>query len=1061
MRPTKLTMKAFGSYAGETVVDFERLAGGLYLIVGKTGAGKTTIFDAVSFALFGVPSGSDRKAEMLHSDFVPMSVDTEVTLDFVHQGRAYHVERSLHFRKKRGTEDYSDATVSAAMSGPEQPAIEGATRVTARCEELLGLNSEQFHRIVMLAQGEFREFLKAGSDKKNEILGRLFDNSEYLRFQNLLSSVAKNLEQRRQGYQREIDTVMTTLFKMPEELTEQEAEGYLPGHPRLAENLQALVEREEAQLEALKGKHEKLSLEVQELTRREGTAQADNALLDELDAKCTYFTSLHEQGAAFADRKEIYLAAEKAFHRVKPREEDALRTATALAQTQDEIAKQESVQKEQAAALADAQATAAADEPKRQRVEALRVEAAKLENAFPRYEEAAKKDAELTETRQKLDEARENVKTIEEQQAVLTETLAAIRKELDGLEGCEAEAVRLSGERNAAKERHDAISAPEEGIVDCVAAILAEEDALDGENDTLAKLTQDAAVADARHHTLYQVFLEGQACLIAEAMEKELAETGKVVCPVCNTSFCRDKAHRFALPAAQVPKKEEVDEAEKDAKSAEDKRQKKQTDLERRRSLLDQQKETVVGQVGKFVPECGGWDILTSPGWLSALCDRLEQTLAEKEKACADAQARCDRRRELLEDEKKNTAEQEVLETRSREEKTRRDKLEKLLSGLVSAVEEIKKQLPYPTEAEAKEMFASLTQEQETLLAEINAHEAAQKASKEALDLTAGGLKTLRDALLEQQQTAESAEAQFILSISENGFADIDAVHSALAPMGDMDGELWLQQEKEAQDAYAHDVSNTDKRIEELTTQTKGKTKIDLTELHEQLEEVIDTQHKAAEVLTAQAGLLDGHRSVAEKVATARASLRGTDRAFQRISRLADLAVGTNSEGGKLSFDRYVVGAIFREVLEMANRRLNIMTGGRFELIHSLDAGRKNAVAGLEIEVLDVVVGKQRASGSISGGEGFMVSLALALGLSDVVQSHAGGQKLDTLFIDEGFGTLDDGKLDNVISVLQQLTEGNRLVGIISHVDKLEESIPQKLRVTSTEHGSTLTLELS
>ena len=166
-------------------------------------------------------------------------------------------------------------------------------------------------------------------------------------------------------------------------------------------------------------------------------------------------------------------------------------------------------------------------------------------------------------------------------------------------------------------------------------------------------------------------------------------------------------------------------------------------------------------------------------------------------------------------------------------------------------------------------------------------------------------------------------------------------------------------------------------------------------------------------------------------------------------------------EGGKLSFDRYVMGAIFKEVVMMANMRLDTMTGGRFQLIHMTETKNKNTVAGLDIEVLDIITGKQRPSGSISGGEGFMVSLALALGLSDVVQNHAGGKKLDTLFIDEGFGTLDDGKLDNVISVLQQLTEGSRLVGIISHVDKLEESIPQKLRVTTGEHGSTLKLELS
>ena len=530
---------------------------------------------------------------------------------------------------------------------------------------------------------------------------------------------------------------------------------------------------------------------------------------------------------------------------------------------------------------------------------------------------------------------------------------------------------------------------------------------------------------------------------------------------MCGTAFCRAEAHRFALPAAQVPEKTAVDAAATAAKAAEEARQKQQAELEKRRSLLEQRKEAVAAQARRVAPECAGWGALTAPGWLPGLLARLAQALEEKESACAEAQARCDQRKRLLAEETAKTAEREALETRLGTETARCHELEQALRGLSGAVEEIRKGLPYPSEAEAGAALDALTRERTALLAEIDAHEKALRAAKEALDRTAGGLKTLRDALPGQTEAAERARELLRQAFAENGFADADALHAALAPIGGADGEQWLLREKEAQDAYAHDLADTGRRIGELTAQTAGKTRVDLDALRAQLDEARAAQTAAADAAAAQAAVLDGHRAVADKVAAAGAALAGTDRAFRRISRLAELAIGTNSEGGKLSFDRYVMGAIFREVLEMANRRLNIMTGGRFELIHSVDAGRKNAVAGLEIEVLDVALGKQRASGSISGGEGFMVSLALALGLSDVVQSHAGGQKLDTLFIDEGFGTLDDGKLDNVITVLQQLTEGNRLVGIISHVDKLEESIPQKLRVTATEHGSRLSLELS
>ena len=170
--------------------------------------------------------------------------------------------------------------------------------------------------------------------------------------------------------------------------------------------------------------------------------------------------------------------------------------------------------------------------------------------------------------------------------------------------------------------------------------------------------------------------------------------------------------------------------------------------------------------------------------------------------------------------------------------------------------------------------------------------------------------------------------------------------------------------------------------------------------------------------------------------------------------------MGSIGEGGKLSFDRYVMGAVFREILEMANRRIDIMSGGRYELIHKQETDRKNAKAGLEIEVRDTATDRNRPSSLLSGGEGFYASLSLALGLSDVVQMHAGGRKLDALFIDEGFGTLSPDVLDKALEVLGQLSAGDRLIGIISHVDKLDESIPQKLRVYCDETGSHVNPEL-
>ena len=317
MRPVKLTMKAFGSFAKETVVDFEKLNGGLYLIVGKTGAGKTTIFDAISFALFGKPSGSERDPKMMHSDFAGMDEDTVVTLDFVHQNRRYHVERTIHFRKKRGTDDYGDQEISAVMSGEGMSPVEKATRVTARCEELLGMNGDQFKRIVMLAQGEFREFMKANSIEKNNILGKLFDSTEYVRYQSLLKAVRDDLNGKVKAQNDSIANAMK-YFVLPDG---EEEEAFLPGNPHLEENLCGLVERGGTRLGEWQGVCEKWSARVGELNKSRGAAETNNALFGELGAKRAHLEELAAMRETVSEKQRIYEAAEKAQHGVKPHDE--------------------------------------------------------------------------------------------------------------------------------------------------------------------------------------------------------------------------------------------------------------------------------------------------------------------------------------------------------------------------------------------------------------------------------------------------------------------------------------------------------------------------------------------------------------------------------------------------------------------------------------------------------------------------------------------------------------------------------------------------------------------
>ena len=242
MRPILLEMTAFGSYAEKTTIPFREFDRGLFLIAGETGAGKTMIFDAIVFALYGCASGSDREVLRMHCDRVSLSVDTVVKLVFSQDEREYTVTRSIHFSKKRGTSDqYGSGSQDADLKEPDGITVKGQEKVTARCAEILGMNAEQFRKIVMLAQGEFREFLKADSDKKNEILGRLFDNSSFVRYRDLLAGARDMLRSRRRDTAGKLQDLIAAGF--PEgTFSPEERLPYLPENPACLDNLRALTD---------------------------------------------------------------------------------------------------------------------------------------------------------------------------------------------------------------------------------------------------------------------------------------------------------------------------------------------------------------------------------------------------------------------------------------------------------------------------------------------------------------------------------------------------------------------------------------------------------------------------------------------------------------------------------------------------------------------------------------------------------------------------------------------------------------------------------------------------
>ncbi len=1060
MRPIELTMKAFGSFAKETTVRFADFRGGLYLIVGETGAGKTTIFDAIVFALFGAASGSNRKPDMMHSDYMEKSEDTVVRLVFEQGGKLYTAERTIHFRKKRGAEnEYSDGALDAILTlTDDAPPVKGHVAVTRRCEELLGLNADQFRKIVMLAQGEFREFLAADAAKKSDILGRLFDSSEYIRYQNLLDLSRKALADRRKQYRDTVDAVMRTVFKAPG--AEEDGVPYLPGDPHLTDNLDRLIATDRQKTVELAVRKSTAQKAVDEINSRKGAAEGNNQKLDELFAAREHGQKLDERHDEMERLAQEYALAEKAWRRVSPAREKWNAAKNAAQKTKQDIESLHERVTRLTGARDEAQAVVSGDWEANERILAINAEDRKISDSLPRYNELADELSEYGQKTTAAKELRDALDRANERKKDASEKLSLSQEELSPLENADAEAARAEARYEQAKKDAEEWNG-KGGIRDGVTAVRREEAAHASDEMELSRLDAVAAAAEDVHHRKYQAFIGGQAGLMAVSLEQELEANGYARCPVCHTEHLAGETHDFAQLVEGTPTQMEVDAAKKYFEQCEKKRSNLHSSVEKRRAMLESRKDNLLARAKKLLPDCESWEHLSDENNMDAVSGRFAQAEADakavyeetgrKQKRKADLKALCE----------KLTAELDTLSEETEHRNKELSDVEKALAALDAKIRTMRTALPFETREAAEAKRAELIGERAALTARIEAHRKAFDSAKEALDKAQGELTAKENALPEQESAASQAGNDFRTALAANGFSDIGALDAALAPMGGDDRESWLTRRQEMINAYRNDCRNTESRIRELTEQTKDLSYTDLEELKKQLGEAGEARDAADSAYAAQNELLRNHEDVRRRIGNALNELRKTDGAWERLDRLAELAMGANAEGGKLSFERYVMGSIFREVLNMANRRLDIMSGGRYSLVHTMNAGRSNSVAGLEIEVLDVSTGKQRPANSLSGGESFQVSLSLALGLSDVVQSRAGGIGLDTIFIDEGFGALDSGALDNAITVLKQLAEGSRLVGVISHVDKLEESIPQKLRVKKTAKGSVLTSEVS
>ncbi len=1054
MRPHQLSMKAFGPFAEKTVVDFDRMGNNIFLIAGDTGIGKTTIFDGMIYALYGKASGLSRSSlgtESFHSDYCKegnYKAPMEVTFTFSNAGRTYTVSRTMNW----GVKGNSQTVVKESTLSENGTVIlhgkgrEDKDDVTRKIQEILGLDADQFRRIIMLAQGEFQKFLTSGSDERGKILGKLFDNRRHIDLQMRLKAAFKMVENRLDTIFRDIQREIG-YFSLS--LTDEQQERLSSENPNLLSDMNQII----AEIEE---ERRQLSVSIQETETERMTlhgiitrAEDINRRLTELEQTKAKLLQNQQQTPVIEDKKKKLAAAKNAKELI-PLEKTAADAREQLNRLQNTIQQLRLDQETLRTGVADRQANAAAvAEKNRPLIEANTKQRNDLERILSLYDEYSEA---ASQCRQK-EIARQNAsaKASQAQQSLekTRTSLQAVQSLLDTLdhagEQTVKEAQRLLEEQETRKTHLLKLEQQ-------MKALKQQEKELAALSISVHEAQIAAQQAEKKHCQLNGAFLSGQAGLLAQEMRNELQTNPTVHCPVCGSQHTVADIDAFAVCCEDTPTREQVDQAFAawtQAQNAADKSEKdytgKQASYERDLAALLERSAEWIGVTDQETL----WQGI-------ALSEAKIQCESAIKKCRSDYQKALDEKRAkdkavqnkaLLEAEAEKwqgtfTNAQEALQKAAEEyseAKARADEKRNALEGFP------------PSKQAAQAMIRQLRDKTEHLQSAIDEAEQDFNRHQNRLAGVNGRLATAEA----EQETAKEKERQTRFAFEEGlvryGFGHRDEYEAAMSPNGlrlypdDLDS--WIRSTERSINTYEQECRDLEKAITRLTQETEGCEQTDLKDANEKMQTIeqnLKTMREKEKELSSQISAKEtacGHISVLLKE---QAKYRAADMKLYPLSTVAN---------GTLSFSRYILVDFFRRIIERANVHLDMMTDGEYALIYKKPSDGRRLV-GLDLKVYNSITRLDRETASLSGGQLFEASLSLALGLSDVVQMESSSTiQIDSMFIDEGFGSLDSTRLEKSIEVLSRLSSGQRQIGIISHVARLDECLPKKICVRKKSNG--------
>lgn len=924
MKPLKLTMSAFGSYAGKNVIDFTGQQQGIFLITGDTGAGKTTIFDAITYALYNQTSGGERNGNMMRSQYAQQETETYVELEFLYRGQTYRVRRNPDYKitktLKNGKIREQKVPHSVELTMPDGTVFPEKKNATdAKIIEILGLTADQFSQIVMIAQGDFLKLLYTKSDERKMIFSKLFRTDIYWKIQENLRRKSMEMDERIQENDRAFEQEKSRIILLPE--SEE-----LP--------LDELVERLRERL--------KDALKEQNLRR---------ANVEELNKKITKYEEINK----------LFVSLEK------------------IRQTGKELEARQAESKERRQQIENAR-------------KADKVLVAEQQNLRQQQEveQSAQAIAKMTETLANNQEMFETLKTQQQEaEAKQKREAADIQKKMLALEqsfpSYEALQNARSEEQQAKKVWEDLGKTSEESFHKKKAGIAALKEQQKQQEQIVEQTKKNweqtslSASESAKHYEhMYEAFLKEQAGILAENL------SAGCPCPVCGSTVHPDPAKLSDHAVTEL----EVEQAKKTRAAAEEKRDMAYAAFEAEKTEKQKLAQAVEKEEADFV---------------------LAQTIAKQQR---------------------KEAEQNYV-------------------SLQKIAEQIREKLVYPSLAEAKKQYAAMQKALEAAEQEIERKRQKVSELAEAMN-TLKGQKLAEE---ENQKTAKKlaakTEKEYAKLLEKSGFVSEETYHLAILPER---SRSKLEREEKEYESQCLRQQSEQKLLEK---QVSGKTYTDTTELNEQLKAEKQALKEAEKTYMELHTAYENDRSVLQNCAVYLEKGKKLESEDQVIKSLSKTANGRLSGSAKIDFETYIQRQYFKQIIHEANKRLLTMSNHQFilKLKEEANTGRKTN-EGLDLSVYSLVTDSERDVKTLSGGESFLAALAMALGLSDIVERSAGAIHPDMMFIDEGFGSLDAQSRQQAIEVLAELAGDSRMVGIISHVTELKEQIDRKLVVSRTDKGS-------